>query len=407
MKYLNILLAGIVMMLATACRDKDEHGKEPETPMSSHTLLIYMAGDNSLSSICKDNIKLMKTGMINGGDDINLLIFKDNKDVGDRLPVLFQLKHTYDAKTGVSQIDTVLIEKYPKEINSCDPNIVAEVVNKAFSMFDTEVKGLELWSHGFSWVPDRSYQTRYIGVDNNDFLQLWDLRSALEQCPKLDYICFDACFMGMAEVAYELDKVCDYIVAPITEIIGKGYPYDIMMQILSSCKNKSQVEKTLADFVDQFGSRGFFDPYGFTVTMLQTSTAEALANSLAKLRNATQSRIEALQSQAIVYEASFLHYGRSTVDARYLFYDFFDYVDFLGADGTDDIKALVEETIQNQVVVCYSCTELFKVDSDIIDLRKCKGLGMSVPEFFGISRYTKDWMKQCYGKTKWGKALGY
>ena len=152
MKLLNVLVACFTLMMATACDHKSNDDPMPETK-ADHTLLIYIAGDNSLSSNCKDNIKLMKKGLLNSPDDINLLIYKDNRDTGDGLPVLFQLKRTYDKKTNAAKIDTVYIQRYTQDLNSCDPSVMAEVVNTAFKSFNTTVKGMELWSHGLSWIP--------------------------------------------------------------------------------------------------------------------------------------------------------------------------------------------------------------------------------------------------------------
>src|SRR5574344_1203366 len=106
MKYLNILAACIItLMLATAC-DKKSNDEPKPWLVADHTLRIYIAGANSLSGYCKENIKLLKEGLLNAPDDINLVIYKDNRDSGDGLPVLFQLKRSYDNLTNAAKIDT-------------------------------------------------------------------------------------------------------------------------------------------------------------------------------------------------------------------------------------------------------------------------------------------------------------
>lgn len=406
MKFLNVLVACFTLMMATACDPESKEEPMPETK-ADHTLLVYMAGDNSLSSYCKENIKLLKQGLLNSPDDINLLIYKDNFDTGDGLPVLFQLKRTYDKKTNAAKIDTVYLQRYTKDLNSCDPSVMAEVVNTAFKSFKTTVKGMELWSHGLSWIPSYQFQpsTRYIGQDNNNFLELWDIRKALEQCPKLDYISFDACFAGMAEVAHELDGVCDYIYGPITEIMKFGFPYDTMLPILASCKNKTSVERALVECVDDFSKSSSFDRFGYTITLLKTDKADDLADTVARLRAASADRLKELKDNARTYEARMQHYGRAEVGTRYDFYDLADYVEYMAEDGDANIQAIVSEINSNNIVVAYANSPYF-TDGGLekIDLSGCKGLGVSIPEFFRLTSQENK-LNQCYGLTKWGRKV--
>ena len=409
MKYLNILAACIVtLMLATAC-DKKSNDEPSPWLVADHTLLIYIAGDNSLSGYCKENIKLLKEGLLNAPDDINLVIYKDNRDSGDGLPVLFQLKRSYDNLTNAARIDTVYLKEYKQELNSCDPDVMTEIVNTTFKTFNTTVKGLELWSHGMSWIPSSQYtpSTRFIGQDENNFLELWDLRKALEQCPKLDYISYDACFTGMAEVAHELDGVCDYIYGPITEIMGFGFPYDTMLPILASCKNKTSVESALVECVDDFSKSSSFDRFGYTITLLKTEKADDLATAVAKLRKASENKLTELSANPKAYEARMQHYGRAVVGTRYDFYDLADYVDYMAEDGDANIQAILSEINSNNIVVAYANSPYFSDGGlEKINLSGCKGLGVSIPEFFGLTSQQEK-LIVCYELTKWGHKVMY
>ena len=408
MRYLNILAACVTLMLATACDKKNSDEPKPGL-MADHTLLIYIAGDNSLSSYCKENIKLLKEGLLNAPDDINLVIYKDNRDSGDGLPVLFHLKRTYDKQTNAAKIDTVYLQKYTQDLNSCDPDVMTEIVNATFKTFNTTVKGLELWSHGMSWIPSSQYtpSTRYIGQDDNNFLELWDIRKALEQCPKLDYISFDACFTGMAEVAHELDGVCDYIYGPITEIMGFGFPYDTMLPILASCKSKTSVERTLVECVDDFSKSSSFDRYGYTITLLKTEKADDLATAVAKLRKVSGFKLTELVMNAKNYESMMQHYGRAVVGTRYDFYELADYVEYMAEDGDANIQAIVSEINSNNIVVAYANSPYFTDGgSEKINLSGCKGLGVSIPEFFHLTS-EEEKLLVCYQLTKWGRKVMY
>ena len=403
MRYLNILAACVTLMIATAC-DKNSNEEPRPEQIADHTLLIYMVGDNSLSYRCYENIDLIKKGLLDAPDDINLLIYLDNYD---EYPALFQLKRTYDKQTNAAKIDTVYLQIFTQDINSCDPAVMTEIVNTAFNTFNTEVKGFELWSHGTSWIPSRQFEpsTRFIGVDRSNFLELWDLRKALEQCPKLDYISVDACFTGMAEVAHELDNVCDYVFGPISEIMAFGFPYDEMVPILASCKSKASVEKALVECVDAFSKSSSFDRYGYAITLLKTDKADDLADAVARLRAASADRLKELKDNARTYEAGMQHYGREVVGTRYDFYDLADYVEYMAKDGDESVKSIVSEIDSNNIIVAYANSPYFTDGGpESINLSGCKGLGVSIPEFFHLTS-EEEKLTKCYGLTKWGSKV--
>lgn len=411
MKHLYGIVACIFMMLATACNH--HHEGEAKVELPPHTLLIYMAGDNSLSGYCKENIQLIKEGLLDSEEDINLIIYKDNRDGGDALPSLFQLKRSYDKKTNRERIDTVMIETYSIELDSTDPKVFADIVKKTFSIYDTEVKGLEIWSHGMSWIPSDSYVMpaqpktkglKYFGQDDRHFMELWDLRQALESCPHLDYISFDACFAGMAEVACELNSVCDYIYGPITEIMGSGFPYDTMLPILARCQSRNTVQRTLCacvdDFMECYTNNG-------TITVLSTANAVKLAKAVAKLRAVVPEKLEAMNKDARNVEAKMQHYGRSCVATRYLFYEFEDMIDYLSANGNATVKSIVKEIDGNNIVVYHANSDRFDDGAESLDLKGCQGLGVSIPEFFQLESGLEKRLNYTYGLTVWGKTLGF
>lgn len=60
-----------------------------------------------------------------------------------------------------------------------------------------------------------------------------DIRELAEGIPyKLDYLIFDACFMGGVEVAYELKDKCRLLCVSQTEILGDGMDYKTMLSHL-------------------------------------------------------------------------------------------------------------------------------------------------------------------------------
>ena len=94
--------------------------------------------------------------------------------------------------------------------------------------------GLVLWSHGTAWFPTNpSSYMRAFGQDGDDFMEIYELADALDGF-HFDFLAFDACYMGSVEVAYELRNAADYLIASATEVIGYGFPYDLMIRPMFS-----------------------------------------------------------------------------------------------------------------------------------------------------------------------------
>ena len=57
-------------------------------------------------------------------------------------------------------------------------------------------------------------------------MNITDIREALEGCPYMDVIMFDACLMANMETAYELKDRAHYFLAAPNSIPAEGFPYD-------------------------------------------------------------------------------------------------------------------------------------------------------------------------------------
>ena len=66
---------------------------------------------------------------------------------------------------------------------------------------------------------------------------------------KMQYILFDACYMGNVETAYELKDVTNYLVASSSEIMAKGIPYRSMWSYLNgTTPNYSSLVNGIVNF---------------------------------------------------------------------------------------------------------------------------------------------------------------
>ncbi|MGL5773121.1 MAG: clostripain-related cysteine peptidase [Bacteroidales bacterium] len=188
-----------------------------------------MAADNALSVYANESLNNLETGLkrtlTNGG---NLIVYLD---ITDELPTLLHFKKT---DRGIKR---EVIKTYNKH-NSASEEVLSNVFRDAYDQFPANEYGLIFWGHGSGWMPSDAiyfkqektrqsdYPTRWIGQDQDDYLDIPGFRKALKSAPYLEFIVMDACLMGNVEVAYELTGAAKYLIASPTEIHADGMPYD-------------------------------------------------------------------------------------------------------------------------------------------------------------------------------------
>lgn len=398
MKIYKLILIVLAAVLISAChKDKVEDEPAPFATKANHTLLIYLEGDNSLSRFADSNIQSCIKGICNSDNPINLVIYKDNNSgKNNGLPEMFLLKPSARI-TG--SVDTVYIKKWNEEVNSADPNNIASIINLAFSKFDTEIHGVEFWSHGMSWIPSPDYkagtllapETRsmhYIGQDNTEYTELWQLRQALEMVDyPIDYLMFDACHMATAEVLYELRNHCKYILASCTEIMGEGFPYNEMVKSLSTAHDHDKLLTALRMAYNNY--RDLYINNG-TFSLLCTDGAEKLLDVCQKLAKLTDE--ETICANPENFDAQIQHYGRNRVYSRYYFYDILDWADALAikddALSSESELAAIHEQLRQALSECVDLCYFSRIFTEGVEplyIDKSCGLALSVPQLWTLT----------------------
>ena len=196
---------------------------EPEPTVYTRTVLVYMAGHNTLSKFVADDLEEMKSGVaaLDANSGLRLLVYIDT----GTSPRLVELKKVKNEVVEVS------VASYESR-NSVGVSEMKEVFDDVFNNSDYKADsyGLVFWSHGDGWVPYPLASSRWIGQDKEDGgdyrLNLSDWVTVLQGAPHFDFILMDACFVASVEVAYELRSYTDYYMGSPTETPGPGAPYD-------------------------------------------------------------------------------------------------------------------------------------------------------------------------------------
>lgn len=121
-----------------------------------------------------------------------------------------------------------------------------------------------IWNHGAGWV-GISYDD-----ESGNNLTVPDIvwacnqaKPALEKAnpkhPRFDLIDFDACLMGMIEIAYELRDVCDFMIASEETEPGQGMPYQDTLRPLKetpAITPRAAARAMVSGYVKSFAAGG-------------------------------------------------------------------------------------------------------------------------------------------------------
>ena len=255
-------------------------------PSKSWTLMIYLDGDNNLEEAGIDNFLNMS---LEGSDgNINIVVQFDRIDGYDSRYGNWTSTKRYYITNGMTPLPENALQDMG-ELNHGDPQTLIDFVNWAKATYPANNYGLILWNHGGGWrikeeklLPERLHGKNepsfravcWDDTDSSDKLFMDEVQSALDSTGGAHLIGFDACLMGMVEVAYEIRNNGDVMVG--SEETAICWPYDTILQDLKSNPTWSASELGPA-IVDRY-----FELTGnrLTLSALDLSNMDALASAI-------------------------------------------------------------------------------------------------------------------------------
>lgn len=337
LKSLFLLLLSAVLLGACSDNDNpaptpppapDPDGGKEEVVAKTHTVLLYMMGNNGLEKYMDTNLSKVKSVTDQIPEHGRLVVFYDRGNY-THLTELY-----VEEETG--RVKQRLIDEYPPErTSSVDPAFMEKVMRKTVETFPSDTYGLILSSHGGGWVPsevfdlyltDRGLGTRFFGQDGYDCMEVPDLAKVLGKF-RFDYVIFDACYMSSVEALYELRNVTPHIIASVTAVMGAGFPYKEMMPLLYTPDHG--LKETCEAFME------FYKDLSGTISLIDCSKLDALAEQMSRVIAAgrTPQSTDGIQA----YDGFKSH----------LYYDLEQYVEALTADKAlrADFKKALDEAI--------------------------------------------------------------
>lgn len=223
------------------------------------TYLVYMSADNNLSSAALKDINEMEK--IGSTSDVNIVVQADfsqqySPGVYSGAPVTFRGRIEHDSN--VSQISSPL-QSAGANLDMGKGQTLTDFINWAKQAYPAQNYALVLWSHGAGWKISRGTGGIQRGAlqdeTSGSLMRLPDIANAVQQSGiKFGLINFDACLMGMAEVARYLQNGASYLVASEETEPGDGDDYEHTLAQLVANPNMSaqQLGKTIAETYKQF-----------------------------------------------------------------------------------------------------------------------------------------------------------
>ena len=390
----------IILLAAAFCLTGCEYwfgcGEEKERQV----VLVYMAGNNSLSFEGESDFQeVLDAFLPSSYDDSHILLAFCH--FIDQTPVLKRI-----SRDGNGSPVEEIVREFPFDTNSATAQTLSLVCTYAHEAYPAERNGLVLWSHGTGFLPpgyyanpidipdamdacdsDAAYDP-YAGLvksfaeDHGKEISLDGLRGALSGNVHYDFILFDCCLMANVEVGFELWDCADYLLFSPTEILSDGFPYDSMMQTLFSMPAEEAMLKVAQDYMAHY--RALEGVYRSATICLLTTRDQALQ----KLAAACKPVFENHRDQILTLD-------RSKVQPYFRFEHpwFYDIDDFVGQVADDDEYRAFTAALQNAVLF-KDATEKFLS----IDIKHYSGLSIYIPR----TDYTV--LNNYYRTLRWNQA---
>ncbi len=221
-----------------------------------------MSADNNLNESAEDDLESLRKGSLYS--EIEIVVQLDRWEFVDRQETI-----RYHIKNG--KIEEI---KRLGETNSGDPTVLKNFIEESVKAYPSEKLIVVIWSHGTGvddfdiysakreryFVAEEEIEEIAISFDDSakDFLDNIELQKALDVDVHVDIIGFDACLMGMFEIAYQLRNQAKFIVGSQFVEPAYGWDYPRILENLSIEKDtKSMAEELVKFYVDYYKHESF------------------------------------------------------------------------------------------------------------------------------------------------------
>ena len=412
----------LLVIVLAAC--SNEIPEQQPAKRSGRTVLAYLISNSpkSLEGNLQDNVVDMYMALAEIKDSCTLLVFYRPQEYSSYLDVPTLLCFDTDGRGNINNLPALtgtdltfesvcqVAQKKEYTMNSqiaTDPVVMEEVLKDMQKIAPSDSYGLILGSHASGWMKGNSVQSKAFGDDDGYNINIPDLADVLKNSfsEKLDFVLFDACMMGTAEVGYELKEITSHCIASVMETPALGFPYkQIFSYLYSENIDYSAVCHEFISFNKVNNAWG-------TCAVMDCSQMENLASAVKAKLSEWQDALSSVSMQNVQ------QYGVNSY--KYFSYDVLDFFRELGRKSgvvkTTDLNEAIAsvQSALNQAVIAKDC--LSGVDYDFegltIDGTRFCGIGMYIPK--EVNDYVPDniswnnWNDYYEQSISWYRAAGW
>jgi len=199
-----------------------------ETTTASWTVMIYLNGDNSLHYFALDDlVEIWSAGY---STEVHVVVLVDT-----------YYEDAKEQRLGPSKWHVL---DYPGELDMGDWTVLRDFTLRSIESFPAERYALIIWNHGDGWQKPSPPGEKAISQDVHGKAGVisvanGDLTAALQAVSEtlgrpLDFLGFDACLMGMWEVAVALEGAADILLVSQETVPEDGWEYDDFFSVLNA-----------------------------------------------------------------------------------------------------------------------------------------------------------------------------
>ena len=400
-----------------------------------NVFIMYSMGFNDLRGYLAEDIRdVLSSPLSDNGRDIILIMshiaepFPKWPYFDPSIPVKPTLTKVSKNLDGSIRKDTLTVAGENLILNESTVLTSAETFRNTLEYiranFDAERYGILLSSHGSGWAPSgyisdpdvfeglipkdlqrrripafrlqredeipvKTIGVHYYTVNSSEEMEITDMADAFPF--KMDYIIFDACFMGGIEVAYELRNVTDRIMFSQAEILADGMDYKRISSYIFA-ENGPDLEGFCQRYYDHYNSLSG-QSKSATISLIDCSKLEALARTTGEMIEKYRSGLETLQNEK--RSTVQRYYQSKNQEKQQWFYDFGDIIEKCGL--TEEDKQIFNESL-SAAVTYKAATPWFLSDFAI---RKHSGMSMYLP-----FTQKRDYLNNFYKTLEWNQAVG-
>lgn len=310
MKKLKWILFIAVSAFVVACSSDDDtdNPDEPVVVTARRTVIAYMDGNNNLNTFLSNDIKEMAAGSANLPADVNLIVFANI--LGNK-PYIAEL----------SRGESTKVREWESTFLATNPDSMLSVIQWIIDRYPAYEYATIFGGHGSGSLQEtdtvatslrRAYAYGYDSsskvVSGRVWINTGTLATVMSHLPHMKFVFFDCCLMQDIEVANNLQRYTDYIIAPTSETPAKGAPYEAIVPLLSN----SDIETLCSDIIN-----AYTDASSICISALRTSGVANLLNVTREALNEIKPNI--ISDESVLYDNCIYYYRKNRITPPVLY----------------------------------------------------------------------------------------